>query len=186
MINFYKNTISDNLLSIQDSELDSLIDSKLPTEILIRVFSSLSFEDITSTCCVTKRWSIMSLDVAQRHLNECFKPYICSIMENLKNLQCLGTMKKVEYLLMSVALRDKEIKLPKLKFFLTCTKDTLVTFLRDIGPEKLKSLIDISENVKAPFFFHDVFKTALDVNTAQVNAGERRYPVHYRGMRIGH
>jgi hypothetical protein len=107
-------------------------------------------------------------------------------MKNLKDLQCIGTMKRVEGLLMTVTLRDEGIKLPKLKFFLTCTKDTLVTFLRDLGPEKIKTLINISENVKTPFFFHDVFKMALEANTTQANAGERRYPVHYRGMRIGH
>lgn len=149
-------------MTIQDPDFDSLIDNQIPIEILRRVFSILAFEDITSACCVTKRWNVISLDVAQRHLNECFKPYICSVMKNLKDLQCIGTMKKVEYLLMSVALRDKEIKLPKLKFFLTCTKETLVTFLRDIGPEKLNTLVNISENAKAPFFFHDVFDKAIE------------------------
>lgn len=116
-------------MTIQDTVFDSPIDNQIPIEILRKVFSILEFQDITCTCFVTKRWSLISLDVAQRHLNECFKPYIFFIMENLNALQCTETMKKVECLLMTVALRDKDIKLPKLKCFLTCTKDTLVTFL---------------------------------------------------------
>lgn len=105
-------------------------------------------------------------------------------MENLNAVQCPETMKRVECLLMTVTLRDKEIKLPRLKFFLTCTKDTLVIFLGEIGTEKLNTLISLSENLKAPFFFQDVFKKALDCITPQANIGERQYPVHYRGMGI--
>lgn len=176
MHNVSSNSNHNNYLSIQNTEFDTTTDAKLPNELLVKVFSLLSYKEITSTCCVIKQWNIISIDVAKRHINECFTPYILFIMKNLEAAQYPGTMKRVGNLLETLSLNAEEINLQKIKTILICKKVVLSTELRHLGIQKLNTLKNSSENVKTPYFFHDMFDKAIEA----INLG----PNMDRGLRV--
>lgn len=148
---------SNNCLNMQINEFDSLIDIKLPDELLLRVFSFLPYRNITATYCVSKKWSAVSLDLVRRREAMCFKSFIHFIADNITDEKNEGTKAKIKDLITEVRLsEDVVINLLDIKETLLEARSNLSTLLKELGSVKINALSILSIKLERPLFFWNI------------------------------
>lgn len=170
-----------NSLPAQDFEPSSLIDTKLPTEMLANILSILSPKDLVSTTYVTKYWQIASFDAAKRREISRLSSYSDFL---IKNLTAKFQRKKphIEKLISATIKKtDKCINLLQIKDTLLTSKDSLIGILKKLTYTKQKELQAKSEGELKPFLFHDIF-SFVNFNDRAIQAANDHFNRMVRAM----
>lgn len=137
------------------------IESKLPNELIMMVFSHLPDSDLTSTYCVNKRWKDITLDPIRRREAKLFKSYIRFIADNTLEGKYAKTKEKIENLIFEIKLsEDTVIDLLQLKTTFLDSKKQLITFLKELDNDKQQELRALSENAPKPLHLNSTFDFA--------------------------
>jgi hypothetical protein len=149
-------------LSVQDTELDSQIDTQLPPELIGTIFSKLASNDIAS-CIISPYWKAISVGVAKREEVQNLNTFIHFILDNLdeKNAE---TKSKILGLISEIKLSDDSVvDLLQIKETLLESKEKLIVLLKELGKDKLTTLKNLAEHETKPLFFNDIFEKATPV-----------------------
>lgn len=141
--------------------LPSPIETKLPSELLQKVFSFLPNHCLTNTYCVNKRWNTNTLDPIRRREANLFKSFIRFIADNIPEEKNAKTKEKIENLIPEIKLsQDVVISLLQLKTTLLDSSKQLITLLKELDSDKQQALRVLTENVPKPLHLNSTFDFA--------------------------
>lgn len=149
-----------NYLHINNSGLDSLIDTQIPPELLQKILSNLTPSDIIATHITSPYWKTASVDVAKRDEAHSFKSFIQFILNNLDETNAT-TKDKIKNLFSEIKISDDSvIDLVQIKETLLESKEKLIVLLKELGKDKLTTLKNLAEHETKPLFFNNIFEKA--------------------------
>jgi hypothetical protein len=165
MINTDTDLIQCSYLSIQDTELDSVIDKQFPSKLIGTIFSNLTANDISSTNAVSTFWKDISVEVAKRDVAKNLNSFIHLLLDNLdeKNAEIKT---KIRNLLSETKISgDSVVDLLQIKETLLRAKGTLAGLINELPIEDQRFLKKLLEFEKKPLHFHNTFALVPDLDT---------------------